>query len=144
MQIQRQDFKTLSDRIIEKRKFIQVVAGPRQIGKSTLIKQVLDTQQQPFLEVSADDVANGNSLWIDQQWQTARLQLSNTGAAHFILAIDEIQKITNWSEAVKKNWDADTASGTDIRLIISGSSKLLLQKGLTESLAGRFELIKMT
>jgi predicted AAA+ superfamily ATPase len=83
-------------------------------------------------------------LWIDQQWEAVRVQFKNSGATSFLFAIDEIQKINNWAEVVKKNWDADTLVGIDIRVIISGSSKLLIQDGLTESLAGRFELIRMT
>jgi predicted AAA+ superfamily ATPase len=144
MLIQRSEYTVLANRVAEDRKFIQVVVGPRQIGKTTLIQQVLAAQKIPFISISADSIAASNSLWIEQQWEAARIQLKNSGATSFLLAIDEIQKINNWAEVVKKNWDADTIAGIDIRLIISGSSKLLIQDGLTESLAGRFELIRMT
>ncbi len=53
--------------------------------------------------------------------------------------IDEVQKIDNWSEWIKREWDADTIRSIDLRVVILGSSRLLLQKGLSESLAGRFE-----
>jgi hypothetical protein len=63
--------------------------------------------------------------------------------ADFVLIIDEVQKIEDWSEAVKKEWDADTQNGIPLKIILLGSSRLLQQQGLTESLAGRFELIPM-
>jgi predicted AAA+ superfamily ATPase len=94
------------------------------------------------LFVSADDT-NSNPAWIDLQWNTARQRTKQFESADFILVIDEIQKIGNWSEAVKKNWDLDTQQGTAIKVLLLGSSRLLLQQGLTESLAGRFESIFM-
>lgn len=116
-----------------------MLTGPRQVGKSTLTGQVLDRLNIPFLFISADATANAGEIWLEQQWQTARLQWKSSGANSFILAIDEIQKISNWSELVKKLWDEDTRMSLPIKVILSGSSRLLLQQGLTESLAGRFE-----
>lgn len=129
----------LIKRLKEPRTFIQVLMGPRQVGKSTLIGQVLAKLFIPNLLVSADAVANTGEVWLEQQWQAARLQLKATEAPAFILAIDEIQKISNWSEVVKKLWDEDTRAKQNIKVILLGSSRLLLQQGLTESLAGRFE-----
>jgi uncharacterized protein len=126
-------------RLKESRSFIQVLMGPRQVGKSTLTGQVLDKLNIPHLSVSADAVANSGETWLEQQWEAARLQLKSTEAPEFILAIDEIQKISNWSEVVKKLWDEDTRTKQNIKVILLGSSRLLLQQGLTESLAGRFE-----
>ncbi len=123
----------------EPKGFIQVFMGPRQVGKSTLIGQVLSNLNIPHLFVSADAIANAGELWLEQQWETARLQWKSSGATSFILAIDEIQKINNWSEVVKKLWDEDTRTNQPIKVILLGSSRLLLQQGLTESLAGRFE-----
>ncbi|CAN5431304.1 ATP-binding protein [soil metagenome] len=128
-----------TDRMKAPRTFIQVLMGPRQVGKSTLTGQVLDKLGFPNLYVSADAVANSGETWLEQQWETARIQLKSTEASEFILAIDEIQKITNWSEVVKKLWDEDTRKKQNIKVILLGSSRLLLQQGLTESLAGRFE-----
>jgi uncharacterized protein len=143
MKIERDETKVLQDRIEQDRTFIQVVVGARQIGKTTLIGQVLAKLTVPIINISADAVADSAGLWIDQQWENARLQLASTKAPYIVLAIDEIQKIMNWSESIKKNWDADTKNNIDIRVILSGSSKLLIHEGLTESLAGRFELIKL-
>lgn len=136
---QRVDIQLFANRLKEPRSFIQVLMGPRQVGKSTLVGQVLDKLDIPGIFVSADAVAGSEEGWLQQQWEAARLQLKSTGAPEFILAIDEIQKITNWSEVVKKLWDEDTRSKQNIKVILLGSSRLLLQQGLTESLAGRFE-----
>lgn len=113
--------------------------GPRQVGKSTLTDQVLQKLKVPFLSVSADGVANTGDVWLEQQWEAARLQHQHAGSPDFIFAIDEIQKIGNWSEITKKLWDEDTRKKRNIKVILLGSSRLLLQQGLTESLAGRFE-----
>jgi uncharacterized protein len=85
-------------------------------------------------------VPNSNASWLEQQWEVARQRFKQSEATEFILAIDEIQKISNWSETVKAQWDADARNGIALKVILLGSSRLLLQQGLTESLAGRFEL----
>lgn len=136
---QRTYFQVLTERLKEPRKFIQVLMGPRQVGKSTLTEQVLQKLKIPFLSVSADAFPNTGNVWLEQQWEAARLQHQNSGASDFIFAIDEIQKISNWSEIAKKLWDQDTRKKRNIKVILLGSSRLLLQQGLTESLAGRFE-----
>ncbi len=117
--------------------------GPRQVGKTTLISQVLEKVSLPYTFESADGISNTNSTWIVQLWEAARLILSSAGANEYLLVIDEIQKIDNWSETIKQQWDRDTREGTNIKLIVLGSSRLLIQKGLTESLAKRFETIHM-
>jgi len=93
----------------------------------------------PYHFASADAVPASNTTWLEQQWETARLKKDQLEAQQFLLVIDEIQKISNWSETVKLLWDADTQSKRVLKVILLGSSRLLLQKGLTESLAGRFE-----
>lgn len=113
--------------------------GPRQVGKTTLTQQILESLQTPHLYISADAVPNSGNLWLEQQWETARVKQKQAPTTDLILAVDEIQKITNWSEVVKKLWDEDTKNGVNIKVVLLGSSRLLLQQGLTESLAGRFE-----
>ncbi|MEZ4772498.1 MAG: ATP-binding protein [Bacteroidia bacterium] len=137
---QRPHFQELLKRINEPRNFIQVVAGPRQVGKTTLVGQLLDAIDMPVHFVSADGIANGDSVWLEQQWEVARFRMRQSGASQGVLAIDEIQKIPNWSEIVKANWDADTRQKNGLKVVLLGSSRLLLQQGLTESLTGRFEL----
>lgn len=137
---QRSHIQVLIQRIeVEQRRFIQVLYGPRQVGKTTLVTQFLEQTSLPFHFVSADGVPVNSGNWISQHWEIARLKLNSSEGKEIILIIDEIQKIENWSEHVKKEWDADTRNNILLKVIILGSSRLLLQKGLSESLAGRFE-----
>lgn len=140
----RTEYQIIKERIKESRKFIQVVMGARQIGKSTVVKQVLNDLDEPYRMFSADNVPTTNSAWISDCWAAARSLKENKGWDSIVLVIDEIQKITNWSEVVKKEWDADTFNDTSIKVLLLGSSRVLLEKGLSESLAGRFEEIRMT
>ena len=137
---QRPHLQVLSERIAESRKRIQVVVGPRQTGKTTLVTQLLGQWKGLKMLVSADAVSGADGTWLQQQWEIARLQSGSEGQ-EFLLVIDEVQKVSQWSEWVKKQWDQDTREGRNIKLILLGSSRLLLQQGLTESLAGRFELL---
>lgn len=131
--------KSVKARIEEPRKFIQVILGPRQVGKTTMVNQLLSQLSIPNIYESADAIAATNSAWLMQVWETARLRMKASGSEVYLLVIDEIQKIDNWSEVVKQQWDKDTREGVNIKVILLGSSRLLIQKGLTESLAGRFE-----
>lgn len=139
---QRKIVDRLSTRINEPRRFIQVVLGPRQVGKTTAVQQVLQTWQGSQHYASADLPAPPQSGWIEQQWQLARIRAK--AGKPVLLVLDEVQKINQWSELVKFNWDEDTQQGRDIRVIILGSFTLLMQAGLTESLAGRFEILHAT
>jgi predicted AAA+ superfamily ATPase len=138
-------FNILYKRILEKRQFIQILAGPRQVGKTTLVRQLADKIGPECLYVSADEPTLQDRNWLTQQWDAARLKTQDKKlSGHAILVIDEIQKIPDWSETVKHLWDEDTRKNTPLKVILLGSSPLLMQKGLTESLAGRFELIPAT
>ncbi len=123
--------------------FIQVLMGPRQVGKSTLIGQVLESINIPHLLFSADTVDENDGAWISRSWESARMTMSMHHDKEFLLVIDEIQKIKNWSEFVKLEWDKDSMRQLNLKVVLLGSSRLLLRKGLTESLAGRFELIRI-
>lgn len=142
MYIRNQLFE-LQKRINEKDTLIQVIAGPRQVGKTTLAAQLVERITTPYNFVSADAVPSSSTSWIEQQWEAARIKLKNSGTDSFLLIIDEIQKIHNWSEAVKKLWDKDRRNKVNLKIILLGSSTLMLNKGLTESLTGRFELIQL-
>lgn len=131
--------KQVKSRIEEPRKFIQVILGPRQVGKTTMVNQLLPQLSISYVSESADAISATNSAWLMQAWETARLKMKASGASEYLLVIDEIQKIDNWSEIVKQQWDKDTRENVNIKVILLGSSRLLIQKGLTESLAGRFE-----
>lgn len=141
---QRSVLQQITNRLSEPRKFIQVLVGPRQVGKTTLVKQFLEQTDIPSYYVTADDVYAPDTTWIRREWGNARLKLKQENLKEVVLIIDEVQKAPNWSEAVKKEWDADSFSDVNIKVILLGSSRLLIQEGLTESLAGRFELMNVT
>ena len=143
MEYKRPQFAEVLDRMNEPRKFIQVLAGPRQVGKSTLIDQVLAECQIPHYLYNADGVDENDTDWIRRIWETTRTLMDTRQQTEAVLVIDEIHKIKRWSEIVKREWDADTRSKRQMKLFILGSSRLMLRKGLTESLAGRFELIRL-
>lgn len=130
----------LLKRLNERRRFVQVLVGPRQVGKTTLVQQVMKAVTIPAQYASADEPTLRDRAWLAQQWDIARLKAkdSQKGA---LLVVDEIQKVNEWSGVVKLLWDADTHSGVPLKVVLLGSSPLLLQSGLTESLAGRFEVI---
>jgi hypothetical protein len=140
----RAEYLTIKSRLEEPRKFIQVVMGPRQVGKSTVVKQVLQDLDVPYQLFSADNVPASNTGWVSNCWAAVRSLKESKGLESIILVIDEIQKVTNWSEVVKKEWDDDTFYDRNIKLLLLGSSRVLLEKGLSESLGGRFEEIRMT
>ncbi len=139
----RPQLKILQDRLEEPRRFIQVLAGPRQIGKTTLIDQLVARLQVPVSSITADTVASENIEWIADQWEAVRKTMELAQQQEHVLIIDEIQRLNNWSEMVKREWDYDTRYRMNIKVILLGSSRLLIQDGLNESLAGRFELIHM-
>ena len=98
----RAEYQQITNRLKEPRKFIQVVMGPRQVGKTTVVKQVLQDIDLPYQQFSADNVPATNTAWISDCWAAVRSLKQSKGLESMILVIDEIQKISNWSEAVKK------------------------------------------
>ena len=140
MPYERSNVSVIKERINESRRFIQIVIGPRQTGKTTAVAQALKGFGHPFLSVEATK-NESNADWLRAQWYRAR-RLASSGAA--LLAIDEVQYVANWSPIVKTLWDEDAVSGIDLRVLLTGSSATLIQEGLDESLTGRFELIEST
>ena len=134
--------KKLEQRLSAPRKFIQVVMGPRQTGKTTAIKQAVKAAGMPYRVASADSSAELAGEWVELEWRQARALAEKQGAA--VLVLDEIQKVTGWSEVVKALWDEDSWNDVSLSVVLSGSSSLLLGSGLSESLAGRFELLRST
>jgi len=134
---------TLARRLAEPRRFIQAVAGPRQVGKTTLVQQVLDASNRVARFASADEPTLRGSGWIAQQWDAARLEAADAGKSGAVLVLDEIQKIPGWSETVKRLWDEDTRARRPLRVVLLGSAPLLISRGLAESLAGRFEVLHL-
>jgi predicted AAA+ superfamily ATPase len=132
----------LTRRLQEPRRFLQIVTGPRQVGKTTLVEQVFAETGLPHLIVSADEPTLRDAGWLAAQWDEARL-LASRQASGALLAIDEVQKVSGWSETVKRLWDEDSRTGLPLRVILLGSAPLLIRRGLTESLAGRFETVPL-
>ncbi|MEZ4705260.1 MAG: ATP-binding protein [Bdellovibrionota bacterium] len=127
--------RDLEKRLQESDPLIQVVVGPRQVGKTTGVQLLLSAHEKTFHYVSADGVIAKDPAWITEQWVLAQSKGSET-----LLVIDEIQKVENWSEAIKNLWDKQVSHKKKLKVILLGSSSLSIQKGLTESLAGRYFL----
>jgi len=161
---QRKEVGILQQRLSEAPRFLLFVAGPRQVGKTTLVQQVLEqfsSAQYSFVPVDRPDDASALTMtafasesvdfsygprdarWLTSKWQQARMAARQSENGH-ILILDEVQKIPQWSEAVKGLWDADRAEQLNLHVILLGSSPLLMQQGMSESLTGRFELISLT
>lgn len=138
----REIFNILYNRLTDTRRFIQVVAGPRQVGKTTMVQQIMTALPFHAIYATADDPSLNPQLWITQQWHLARSALKTQKEC--VLILDEIQKLKDWSSIVKQLWDEDTHTHTPLKVVLLGSAPLLIQQGLTESLAGRFEKIIAT
>ena len=124
----------LAQRLDAPRPLVQVLVGPRQVGKTTGVRQLMAQCRYPQYYASADDVLVSDRSWLLEQWQQALLL--GDGA---LLVVDEIQKVPNWPETIKALWDAQPYR---LRVLLLGSSALQIQAGVTESLAGRFELLR--
>lgn len=140
---ERRQADVLAARLHEPRRFLQVVAGARQVGKTTLVAQVIDRLDLPSVFISADEPSLGDAAWLDAQWNRARAAAADAGKAGAVLALDEVQKIPGWSETVKRLWDEDSRARRPLKVVLLGSAPLLMQQGLTESLAGRFEVVHL-
>jgi predicted AAA+ superfamily ATPase len=129
-------YATIDKRLKQDHNLIQVILGPRQVGKTTTVNHYLEKEfKGKSLFKSADAQLSVGFNWITDIWQEAR------DHNYDLLVIDEIQKLENWSEIVKKLWDEDRRAGLKLKYILLGSSSLDIQKGLSESLTGRFQLI---
>lgn len=124
--------ETIKSRILETAPRIQVILGPRQVGKTTAMRQLMGQVSIPVHYVNADDIHTPGREWLIAQWNEAIAKGPSS-----LLIVDEIQKVPNWPETLKARWD----HGSELKVIVLGSSSLSLQQGLTESLAGRYEVI---
>jgi uncharacterized protein len=123
----------------EKQAVFQVLTGPRQVGKTTIAHQIMEKMSFPCIYASADSPLPPGPEWIETQWRRAEVE-SGRSRGPVLLVLDEVQKVRGWSESIKSIWDAARRSPLDVRLLVLGSSALLIQEGLSESLSGRFFL----
>lgn len=143
MAYSRPQLKTLTERLNEPRRFIQVILGPRQTGKTTMVQQYLSKAGAAGTHyATADELAASDGIWISQQWEAARIKYKSSSKKGLVFIIDEVQKVPDWSSAVKYEWDKDTREKINIKVVLLGSAQLTIQRGLSESLAGRFEVIR--
>ena len=133
-------YSCLHKRLLEVNPLIQVLTGPRQVGKTTLVKQVLQDEALAGVYITADQITAGHEDWLETNWQRA-LAAAKDETRPYCLVVDEVQKIPQWSELIKRIWDGRDTDERGINLLLLGSSRLLLQQGLTESLMGRFETL---
>lgn len=136
MTYQRQLFHDLERILKAPSPVMHVLIGPRQVGKTTIAKQLVDSLGIPAVMATADSPTPLDGAWIETQWRRAAIQAGSTSV---FLVLDEVQKVGGWSESIKLLWDGRNPD-LDIRVLLLGSSALLMQEGLTESLAGRFLL----
>ena len=128
---------------MEPRRFIQIVSGARQVGKTTMVAQVVERSRLPYRSASADQPTLRGPEWIEQQWEAARLLARDSSPTGAVLIIDEVQKAPDWAEAVKRLWDEDARNLVPLKVVLLGSAPLPLGRRLTESLAGRFERLHL-
>ena len=133
----------LARRLKEPRRFIQVVSGARQVGKTTLALQVAERSKLPYHVASADEPTLRGTGWIESQWEEARLLADSAKRKGALLVLDEVHKVPHWAETVKHLWDEDTRKKNLVKTVLLNSAPLLIGRGLTESLAGRFEILHM-
>ncbi|MBM3842856.1 MAG: ATP-binding protein [Verrucomicrobia bacterium] len=118
---------------------VQVLVGPRQVGKTTAAQQLVARLGWPHVWAAADAPLPPGPEWIESHWSLAR-QRSAPGGRRVLLVLDEVQKVSGWSEVVKRLWDEERRTGGMVLPVLLGSSALLVQRGVAESLAGRFFL----
>lgn len=112
---------------------VQILVGPRQVGKTTAVEHLKKEWGANSHYASADSVVDEHGPWLEKQWQEALSQGEGT-----LLILDEIQKVENWTELVKALWDKTRKRG--LRVVLLGSTSLnhCLTHSGRESLAGRF------
>ena len=113
--------------MMEPRRFLQILAGPRQVGKTTLARQIMAEEGVVSHYATADEPTLRDRTWLEQQWETGRLR-ARDHAAGAILVFDEIQKVSGWSETVKRLWDEGTHAGRPLKVIVLGSAPLLIER----------------
>ncbi|MBN1831663.1 MAG: ATP-binding protein [Deltaproteobacteria bacterium] len=128
------------------KRLLQILTGPRQVGKTTAAIQISKKWDGPVINATADLPLPPGPEWVRAQWNLAisKAKSNDKRQQNILLILDEVQKVQGWSEVVKELWDLECREKKGINVIILGSSSLLIQKGLSESLSGRFFLHRCT
>lgn len=120
---------------------IQLLAGPRQVGKTTLLMELRERLGQAALYAAADGPEAALPGFWERLWAEAA-RVSRAGRA--VLLLDEIQHLPDWASRLKGEWDRVRRQGLPVHVIATGSSALHLGRGSRESLAGRFERLTLS
>ena len=136
--ITRPVFYPLVKKLHQPRRFIQILVGPRDTGKTTLARQAIQAFSHRATFASADGPAAADEVWLEQQWDIARHNCRQGGS--WLLVLDEVERIPRWAELVRRMWDRDTELKLEIRVLLIGSSATLVEGGLANALTDRFEL----
>ena len=123
---------------------LALMSGRRATPRAAFLtgRPLLDRLDFPCVYVSADEPTLRDAAWLRAQWDRARLMARDTDCSA-VLALDEVQKVVGWFETVKRCWDEDTRARLPLKVVVLGSAPLLMQQRLTESLAGRFEVLRL-
>ncbi len=141
MSYERNTVSELERALKREKNLLEILVGPRQVGKTTAAMQVAGRLGWPKVEASADEPLPPGPEWVETHWLRAREKTSASPESPVLLILDEIQKVAGWQEIVKRLWDEDRRERRErLRVLLLGSSSLQLHQGATESLAGRYFL----
>jgi uncharacterized protein len=121
---------------------IQLLAGPRQVGKTTLLLQAAERHGKAAIYAAAD----GPEAALPGFWERLWIRAEETAASHgrAVVLLDEAHRLPDWAGHLKAEWDRLRRKKLTVHVVASGSSALRLAAGSRESLAGRFERITLT
>lgn len=117
---------------------IQLVTGPRQVGKTTLLLDLAAQYGEAAMYTAADAPEAGVPGYWDRFWAGAE---SRAERGTTIVLLDEIHLLPDWASSLKASWDRFRRRHLPIHIVATGSSGLRVTQGSRESLAGRFERI---
>jgi len=133
----------LKGRLAEKAPgLIQLLVGPRQVGKTTLLLELGSEWEGRSVYASADTPEAVLPHWREGIWRRIEAMAGDGGPA--VLLLDEIQYLPDWSLWLKSKFDESRRLGLPIRIVASGSSSLRIGSGARESMAGRFEKLTLS
>ena len=121
---------------------IQLLTGPRQVGKTTLLLQLAGSLKGRAIYATADGPEASLPGFWERIWSSAEEIAHRRGDA--VVLLDEVQHLPDWSRRLKGEWDRIHRLKTPLHVIVTGSSALRLGSASRESLAGRFERVTLS